>query len=235
MTCDGGTQAASCGLAHNAMAIIRIPLLLATSALLLAGCSSTYYGAMEKIGFAKRDILVTRVEKAQTAQEEAKVQFTDALQHFLSVTKVDGGELKLKYDELNDQLKQCESRAKAVNDRIGSIDEVANALFDEWGNELVQYGNPTLRSQSQQQLQATRVRYGELMTAMRRAEARMEPILVSFRDQVLFLKHNLNAQALRSLDTTSRALQGDIANLVRDMEKSIREADAFIREMKPLQ
>jgi len=149
------------------MAIIRIPLLLATSALFLAGCSSTYYGAMEKIGFAKRDILVTRVEKAQTAQEEAKVQFTDALQHFLSVTKVDGGELKLKYDELNDQLKQCESRAKAVNDRIGSIDEVANALFDEWGNELVQYGNPTLRSQSQQQLQATRVRYGELMTARR--------------------------------------------------------------------
>ena len=132
-------------------------------------------------------------------------------------------------------MKQCESRAKAVNDRIGSIDEVANALFDEWGNELVQYGNPTLRSQSQQQLQATRVRYGELMTAMRRAESRMEPILVSFRDQVLFLKHNLNAQALRSLDTTSRALQGDIANLVRDMEKSIREADAFIREMKPLQ
>ena len=200
---------------------------------LLIGCSSTYYGAMEKMGHAKRDILVTRVEKAQTAQVEAKVQFSDALQSFLAVTKVDGGELKLKYDELSSQLKQCENRATEVNDRIGAIDEVANALFEEWGNELGQYSNVALRSQSQQQLQSTRVRYGELMTAMRRAAARMEPILVSFRDQVLFLKHNLNAQALRSLDTTSRALQGDIANLVRDMEKSIREADAFIREMKP--
>jgi hypothetical protein len=217
------------------MANYKRPLLISVLLLLLAGCSSTYYGAMEKIGFAKRDILVTRVEKAQTAQEEAKVQFTDALQSFLSVTKVDGGELKLKYDELNDQLKQCESRAEAVNERIGAIDEVANALFEEWGNELGQYSNPTLRSQSQQQLQSTRIRYSELMTAMRRAESRMEPILVSFRDQVLFLKHNLNAQALRSLDTTSRALQGDIANLVRDMEKSIREADAFIRQMKPVQ
>ncbi|MCF7686921.1 MAG: DUF2959 domain-containing protein [Cephaloticoccus sp.] len=207
--------------------------LLLSSILILAGCSSTYYGAMEKMGYAKRDILVTRVEKAQTAQEEAKVQFTDALQSFLAVTKVDGGELKLKYDELSSQLKQCESRATEVNDRIGAIDEVANALFEEWGNELAQYSNVSLRSQSQQQLAATRVRYGELMTAMRRAAARMEPILVSFRDQVLFLKHNLNAQALRSLDTTSRALQGDIANLVRDMEKSIKEAEAFIREMKP--
>jgi hypothetical protein len=77
------------------------------------------------------------------------------------------------------------------------------------------------------------VRYGQLMTAMRQAASRMEPILVTFRDQVLFLKHNLNAQALRSLDLTSRSLQADIAALIRDMEKSIREAETFIREMQP--
>lgn len=199
---------------------------------LLSGCSSAYYGAMEKAGFAKRDILVNRVEKAQDAQEEAKVQFASALEAFLSVSKVDGGELKAKYDQLNSQLKDCESRANDVHNRIAAIDDVAQALFDEWGNELALYTNTTLRTQSQQQLGATRQRYAQLMTAMRSAAARMEPILVNFRDQVLFLKHNLNAQALRSLDSTSRALQGDIANLIRDMEKSIREADAFIREMK---
>lgn len=199
---------------------------------LLGGCSSAYYGTMEKMGFAKRDILVSRVEKAQDAQEEAKVQFASALDAFLSVTKVDGGQLKAKYDELNAQLKDCESRASDVHNRIAAIDDVAQALFEEWGNELALYSNASLRQQSQQQLGATRQRYAQLMAAMRSAAARMDPILVSFRDQVLFLKHNLNAQALRSLDTTSRALQGDIANLIRDMEKSIREADAFIREMK---
>ena len=185
------------------------------------------------LGYAKRDILVTRVEKAQTAQEDAKEQFSDALQSFLSVTRIDGGELKLKYDELNTQLQECESRAEEVNDRIGAIDDVATALFEEWGLELDQYSNPKLRSQSKQQLNNTRLRYGELMTVMRRASSRMEPILATFRDQVLFLKHNLNAQALRSLDGTSRELQGDIANLIRDMEKSISEAESFIREMKP--
>jgi len=206
-----------------------LPLLI----VLLAGCSSTYYGAMEKMGYAKRDILVTRVEKAQTAQEDAKEQFADALQSFLAVTKIDGGELKLKYDELNTQLQDCETRAEEVNDRISAIDDVATALFEEWGLELDQYSNQKLRSQSKQQLNSTRVRYGELMTVMRRAASRMEPILATFRDQVLFLKHNLNAQALRSLDGTSRELQGDIANLIRDMEKSISEAESFIREMKP--
>ena len=206
-----------------------LPLLI----VLLAGCSSTYYGAMEKMGYAKRDILVTRVEKAQTAQEDAKEQFADALQSFLAVTKIDGGELKLKYDELNTQLQDCETRAEEVNDRISAIDDVATALFEEWGLELDQYSNQKLRSQSKQQLNSTRVRYGELMTVMRRAASRMEPILATFRDQVLFLKHNLNAQALRSLDGTSRELQGDIADLIRDMKKSISEAESFIREMKP--
>lgn len=210
----------------------RSRLLLSGLLLFLAGCSAAYYGAMEKIGYAKRDILVSRVEKAQTAQQEAKAQFASALDQFLAVTKIDGGELKQKYDQLNEELKRCEDRAKAVNDHIAAIDDVAKALFTEWNGELAQYHNAALRAQSQQELVATQHRYAELMTTMRRAASRMDPILDNFRDQVLFLKHNLNAQALRSLDRTSRSLQGDIANLIRDMENSIREADAFIREMK---
>ena len=45
--------------------------LLAT-ATLLAGCETAYYSAMEKVGFAKRDILVSRVESARDSQQEAR-------------------------------------------------------------------------------------------------------------------------------------------------------------------
>lgn len=204
-----------------------LPSLLAL--LVLAGCSSAYYGAMEKVGFAKRDILVSRVEKARSAQAEAKGEFTDALQAFLAVTRVDGGELKRKYDELNDRYKASESAAKEVRERIDAIEEVAGALFEEWGNELGLYSNPELRARSQEQLAATRTRYTALLATMRRAAAGMDPVLVTYRDQVLFLKHNLNAQAVRSLDTTSRTLQQDVSRLIAGMEQSIREADAFIK------
>ena len=207
--------------------LVLLPALLA-----VAGCQSAYYGAMEKVGYAKRDILVDRVEKAQEAQVEAKAQFSDALQQFLAVTRVDGGELKQKYDVLNAELKQSEARAQTVHERVDAIEAVADALFTEWGNELGLYTNADLRARSQEQLGATRARYNTLLAAMRRAASRMDPILVTFRDQVLFLKHNLNAQALRSLDATSRSLQGDIAQLIAEMEKSIREADVFIRELK---
>jgi Skp family chaperone for outer membrane proteins len=212
--------------------IIRSIRLLAF-ACLLAGCSSTYYEAMEKIGYAKRDLLVDRVAKAEQAQTAAKEEFSSALDHFLAVTKVDGGELERKYNDVNAELKRSEERAKEVRDRIAAVEDVANALFREWKSELGQYTNPSLRDQSERELNATERRYDELMRTMRRAADRMDPVLANFRDQVLFLKHNLNARALASLDSTNRDLRGDIERLIADMEASIRESQTFIQGMQP--
>ncbi len=48
---------------------------------------------------------------------------------------------------------------------------------------------------------------------------------------MLFLKHNLNAQAISSLQDEFASVKADIALLVREMEVSIAEADAFIKAM----
>lgn len=200
--------------------------------LLLAGCSSAYYGAMEKFGVAKRDILADRVEKTREAQTEAKQQFADALQRFLALTKTDGGDLQRKYEDLNREFQRSEARAKEVRERIASVEDVAEALFREWKQELGQYSSAALRSDSQRQLDTTRRRYDALVSLMRRAADRMDPVLATFRDQVLFLKHNLNARALAQLDSTNRALEADISRLISEMETSIREAETFIKDLK---
>ena len=204
---------------------------LCTALLLLGGCSSTYYGAMEKMGFAKREILVDRVEKTRDAQNEAKEQFASALEQFLAVTKADGGELQKKYDSLNREFQRSETRAQDVRDRIAAVEDVAEALFREWKDEMKQYTNASLRRESEREFDLTRRRYEDLIKVMRRAADRMEPVLSTFRDQVLFLKHNLNARALASLTTTNRELEADISRLVADMEASIREAEDFIKTM----
>lgn len=164
---------------------------------------------MEKMGVAKREILVDRVEKTREAQTEAKVQFANALQQFLAVTKVDGGALQQKYDNLNREFQRSEAKAKEVRERIASVQDVAEALFKEWKQELSQYASASLKADSERQLDQTRRRYDALILLMRRAADRMDPVIATFRDQVLFLKHNLNAQALRALDATSRSLQGE--------------------------
>jgi len=206
--------------------------LLVGSCLLLAGCSGVYYNTMEKLGIPKRQILVDRVGEARGAQQAAKQQFASALEEFLAVANVPPSELKDTYDRLKSGFENCEKRATDVRERIASIQSVADALFVEWGDELAQYTNPTLRAQSARQLEATKRRYADLRRVMDQAASRMDPVLATFRDQVLFLKHNLNAQAIASLDGTTRALQGDISRLMADMEKSIKEADAFIASMQ---
>lgn len=207
------------------------PLFLGVS-LLLGGCAGAYYNAMEKIGIPKRQILVDRVTEARSAQQEAKTQFASALEEFLSVSKVPVTQLKETYDRVKENYEDCDKRAKVVRERIAAIQSVADALFVEWGDELSQYTNPTLRSQSARQLETTKLRYAELRRVMDQAANRMTPVLATFHDQVLFLKHNLNAQAIASLGGTTRALQGDINRLMADMEKSIKEADAFIASMQ---
>jgi len=209
------------------MRLIILPVVL-----LLAGCSSVYYGAMEKMGIPKREILVDRVQAARGAQQEAREQFASALHEFLAVTQVPTGELQATYERLNTEYKRSETRAKDVRDRIAAIDSVAQALFEEWNTELGQYNNATLRSESARQLSRTKQRYADLMRVMDLAASRMDPVLTAFKDQVLYLKHNLNAQAVAALDGTTRTLQQDIARLLADMEKSIKEADAFITSMQ---
>lgn len=197
----------------------------------LSGCQSAYYSTLEKVGYHKRDILVERVGNARDAQQEGKEQFKSALEKFSSVLNFKGGALEDKYKQLNDEYEDSEVAADEVRNRIDAVESVAEALFEEWEEELGQYTNASLKRDSKNKLRDTRSRYQKLITAMRRAEKKMDPVLKAFKDQVLYLKHNLNAKAIMSLQKELHSVESNIAALIKDMEKSIREADAFIKEV----
>lgn len=205
----------------------RFALLLA-AATLLVGCQSAYYAAAEKVGYAKRDILASRVESARDAQAEAKEEITDALTEFRKVVAYEGGELESRYQSLAAQLADGEQAADAVRKRIGDVEHVAEALFKEWRDELEQYSNASLRQQSERQLRQTRARYDQMIGAMRRAEGRLEPALQPLRDQVLFLKHNLNARAIAGLKGEVVQVDAQVSQLVAELDRAIAEADRFI-------
>lgn len=198
--------------------------------LYITACSQAYYGALEKAGIHKRDIMVDRVQDAKQSQEDAKEQFQSALEEFSSVANFQGGDLEDTYKKLNKELQKSEARADDVTARIDSVEDVSIALFKEWEKELDQYESQKLRTQSEQQLKETKVRYEQLMAAMRLAESRIEPVLKPFRDQVLFLKHNLNAKAIASLRGELIQVESDTSKLIKELETSIAEADRFIQE-----
>lgn len=209
-----------------------LSLSFSLACLLLCSCQSAYYGTMEKFGVHKRDILVDRVEDAREAQEEAKEQFESAFEEFLAVSEVDVSELKETYDRLQSAFNDSESKAKAVRGRIEAIEDVSKALFKEWEGELDLYTSQELREVSESQLESTRELSTNLIQAMNGAATKMDPVLNAFRDQVLFLKHNLNAQAIAALNKTSIALRDEVEVLIEQMEASIEEANAFVSQMR---
>lgn len=199
---------------------------------LLGGCSSAYYKTMEGLGIEKRDILVDRVEDARDAQGSASEQFASALDQFRSTVNFDGGNLEETYDRLNDEYENSVAGAAEVSDRIAAVEKVAEDLFSEWEQELEQYSRSDLRRSSATLLRDTRKRYSQLMTTMQRAERSMEPVLAAFQDQVLVLKHNLNARAIGALRNELDSIERDTATLIRQMQKAIAEANAFIDSME---
>ena len=207
----------------------HILLSVLISIFFLAGCQTAYYKTMEKIGVHKRDIMVDRVEKARDSQEEAKEQFKSTLEEFSSVLNFKGGNLEEKYNKLNDEYEDSEAKASDVRNRIEAVEDVSEALFDEWEEELEQYSSASLRRNSETKLRKTRKQYTQLIGAMKRAEKKIAPVLSAFKDQVLFLKHNLNAQAIASLQSELVSVEANVASLIKEMEASIAEADVFIK------
>ncbi|SHE23717.1 DUF2959 domain-containing protein [methanotrophic endosymbiont of Bathymodiolus puteoserpentis (Logatchev)] len=205
---------------------------LALVALSLPACSSMYYSGLEKIGIPKRDIMVHRVEKARDTQQDAKEQFKTTLEQFSAVTQFKGGDLEAVYNKLNSEYEASKDEAAAVSKRIADIEDVSAALFAEWKDEADEFSSAALRRNSLHKLAATKQQYDKLISAMHRAEAKMPPVLAVFKDQVLILKHSLNAQAIASLKNDLASVESDVNTLIKAMNQSISEADDFIKTME---
>lgn len=200
--------------------------------LFLAGCANNlYYAGMEKVGFHKRDIMTSRVENVQESQKDAQQEFKSALEHFGTLVNIKDTDLKDAYEKFNSEFEQASESAQELSSRIDDLEDVSLALFEEWNDELSLYKNKKLKLQSQKQLKNTKAKYQKMMKAMRSSERSMQPILDAFQDNVLMLKHSLNAQAIGALQGEFNDLKKDISMLISQMNKSIKTSNEFIEEI----
>jgi chromosome segregation ATPase len=197
----------------------------------LTGCRAAMYSAYEKVGIYKRDLLKKRVVAARDEEKGAQKEFKDALTRLKEMTRFDGGELEKRYRGLQSDYDDAASRVAEVHTRIQDVETVAGDLFEEWEKENRQIETPELRQVSRQQLNDTRQRYDDMLTALKRSEQSMDPVLHKLHDYVLALKHTLNAQAIAALSGESSKIQADVSRLIDDMNASIARADEFIKQL----
>ncbi|MEZ8366505.1 DUF2959 domain-containing protein [Vibrio cyclitrophicus] len=206
-------------------------IVIVLSIFTLTGCQSAYYSAMEQVGYHKRDIMVDRVEDAKESQQDAQEEFSSALEALSSLTNFNGGDLEDMYNQINDKYQDSEKAVQNVSDRIAAIEDVSDALFAEWQSELDLYTSDSLRRSSEQKLRETKSSYQTMLSAMKRAEKKMDPVLNTLRDNTLYLKHNLNASAVGSLQGEFMSLEKDIAYAIEQMNAAIAESDKFLAQL----
>lgn len=200
--------------------------------MLLSGCASVQYSALEKVGIHKRDILVDRVEDARDAQTETREQLVSAYEELSALVGHDGGELEEKYKRLSKEVDRSREATEDLDEHLADIDRVSEDLFEEWESELDLYSSAALRSDQEKKLKLARRQFSMMRERMQTARNRVDPVLAVLTDNVLFLKHSLNAQALTALRGQASVLEGQVDALIRDMQLAIDEADAFINRMR---
>jgi hypothetical protein len=208
--------------AHRLLLLMIVALIATTS------CTRLFYASMKKLGKEKREILVSRIMDAKEAQEDASKQFKTALEAFQAMTNFKGGELEKSYNKLNGVLEDAQGRAKKVSGRIAGIEKVSKDLFKEWSGEIDTMSDGPLKRDSRALLRTTQQRNSDLVEQMHASEEKMQPVLQKFSDQVVYLKHNLNARAVGALKTELASINGDVESLLKDIEASNQAADKAI-------
>ena len=199
---------------------------------LVGACSSVQYSALEKVGIHKRDLLVDNVEDARDSQAETREQLVTAYEELTALIGFDGGELEARYKRLSKEVERSQDAIDELDGHLADIDRVSRDLFKEWEAELDLYNNATLRADQAQKLSLSRKQFATMRDRMQQARDRVDPVMVVLNDNVLYLKHSLNARALDALRGQATLLEGQVDALIRDMQVAIDEADAFIANMR---
>jgi hypothetical protein len=206
---------------------------IALAALLLTThCTTVYYSTWEKLGKEKRDLLRDNISYAKNEQKEVSEEFKDALTHLKEVYGLEGGNLEKSYTKVKASYENAEDKSSELKSRIDRVETIGNDLFKEWASEINQMENADYKRQSKIKLDDTKKKFNVMFAALENSYKTVPPVMRKLNDQVLFLKHNLNAQALGSLRGEVVRIEQDINKLQQEMVKSISESEKFIKEIK---
>jgi hypothetical protein len=207
-------------------------LMLSAVVLACSGCYQAYDTTLETFGKSKKDTLIDRIAAARDAQAQTKEQFALALDEFRAIAGYKGFLLEEKYKELKSQYDQCESQTHTVENQLTEVRRAAKSLFRQWEDEMETFSSSVARRSSEQKYKEMQTRYDAVINAMDRVCDKFYPALSAFKDQVLLLKHNINAQAQIASGGEQAVAEREISLLTQEIDRAMAQADSFIRQMR---
>ena len=113
--------------------------------------------------------------------------------------------------EMNDQLAFASGGADVPVEQLLALYRLNRPALGQDGELSLRWRSPRIRSQDR--LNKTRVHFGEILSAGRRAGAEFEPFMGALKDQVVYMGYDLNASAVSSLSEDAKNLNAQADKL----------------------
>ena len=184
-------------------------------------------------GHKETDRLIKKANEAIKEIGVAKTQLETTLDHYNNIMKGGSGDTRKIYKDLTKAIENTDKRALEVTKRIEAMEAEAHAFFGEWTTSLQQISGETLKKRSQARLNETRVAFGQILTAGRRAGAEFDPFIGALKDQVVYLGYDLNPSAVASLAEDAKKLNAQADTLFASIDDVTKSAGEYVLALKP--
>jgi uncharacterized protein YhaN len=188
--------------------------------------------SMGQEGVKQTERLVKRAEDTRKQIGDTKAELQKTLETYNTLVSGRAGDAKKLYNDLRKAADRCEKKREDVRKRSADMEREAHTFFEEWTASLAGINNEDLKKRSQTRLNNTRVSFGEILSAGRRAGADFDIFMAALRDQIVYLGYDLNPSAVASLAEDAKKLNAQADTMFKSIDAvtdSIEESMSAIK------
>jgi len=190
-------------------------------------------GAQSDEGVKQVERLVKASGNTVKAIADTKLQLTKTMDVYNSLFADDADNRKKIYNNIQKEMENTEKRRGKIVEEAAKMNAEADALFKDWTNSTAAIESPDLRKRSEERLNATKASYAEIGTAAKKAGDIYGPFMKALQDQVTFLGHDLNPDAVASLKPDAAKLNERADQLIKSIDDTIGTANTNIGALRP--
>lgn len=194
---------------------------------------ATLATAQSNEGVKQIERLVKASGNTVQAIGQTKVQLMKTMDVYNALMADDAQDRKKLYKNLQKEMSNTEKRRAKIDEEAAKMKTEADTLFTQWAESAAAIENPDLRKRSEERLEATKASYAEIRVVGQKAADLYPPFMKALQDQITYLGHDLNAEAVASLAPEAAKLNEKAQALTRSLDDTISTANQRIGALRP--
>ena len=177
--------------------------------------------------------LVKKAGSTAEAITQAKLQFQKTMDVYNAVLADDAKDRKALYKKLQGEMETTEKRRADVLRADDEMKTDADIVFKSWADSTGAIASPDLKKRSEERLAKTKERCAQIQAAGHRVGEAYLPFMSTLKDQVTYLGHDLNAEAVASLKKDAAKVNAQAQEVTKRVDEAVATINASIGALRP--